>query len=102
MKRNDCLATAETIVNKDKVKEYGDAYINFQTIADFWTAYLDIEITKNDVVNMMILLKIARAKNGEPKDDTYVDICGYASLGAEFQGEEQDVHDILKSIMSAR
>jgi len=33
---------------------------------------------------MMILLKIARLRR-QSKDDTWIDICGYAALGSEME-----------------
>lgn len=84
MKRNEVLETAAGLINGDRKEDYGDAFDNHQRIADFWNCYLDHQttITPSDVANMMILMKIARLMHTS-KDDSYVDICGYAALGSE-------------------
>jgi hypothetical protein len=84
--RDQCLEQAQQLINGDRKNDYGDAYLNHQRIADLWTTYLsqsaDIELSPTDVAVMMMLLKIARVMN-QHKDDSYVDICGYAALAAE-------------------
>lgn len=53
-------------------------------IADYWSNYLDMEISDFDVAKMMILLKISRAQFGSKwNTDDYLDMAGYALLGAE-------------------
>ncbi len=86
MNRDQCLEQAQQLINGDRKSDYGDAYLNHQRIADLWTIYLSrsaaIELSPTDVAVMMMLLKIARVMN-QHKDDSYVDICGYAALAAE-------------------
>jgi hypothetical protein len=36
MKRDKILDTAKTLINGDRAKDYGDAYLNHQRIADGW------------------------------------------------------------------
>lgn len=67
------------LIDGIKAKEYGEPQLSFETIAKYWSTYFGITFTVHDVVNMMILLKVAR--NKRLKKDNYVDICGYASLG---------------------
>ena len=54
----------------------------FATIADMWATYLDVDVDEGDVCNMMILLKVARNKEGVYTDDNWQDIAGYAENGA--------------------
>jgi len=86
MNRDKCLEQAQQLINGDRKSDYGDAYLNHLRIADLWTIYLSrsaaIELSPTDVAVMMMLLKIARVMN-QHKDDSYVDICGYAALAAE-------------------
>ena len=82
MNRNDILTQAQTIINGARQESYGDALKNFQLIANLWGSYLNTTITPKQVADMMILLKIARNQN-QTKEDNYIDICGYAALGAE-------------------
>lgn len=62
---------------------------SFGDIADLWTAYLDIgrEITPVDVAQMMILLKIGRAKENPKHQDNWVDMAGYAACAGEIAAE---------------
>jgi len=54
----------------------------FGTIADMWATYLDTDVDEGDVCNMMILLKVARNKEGVYTDDNWEDIAGYSESGA--------------------
>ena len=83
MDRKETLKKAEEIVNGEREQQYGKPEDNFRTIAEFWSTYLDKELTAKDVAIMMILLKAARCKSGQYKDDNCVDICGYAAIANE-------------------
>lgn len=64
--------------------------------ADYWGNYLGgIEINAFDVAKMMILLKISRAQFGSQwNTDDYLDMAGYALLGAEICiSDERDLND---------
>ena len=89
MKRDEILHTASELINGDRAKDYGDAYLNHMRIADFWNSYLDheIKLTPTDVATMMMLLKIARLIN-EYKEDSFVDICWYAALAGEMSSAD--------------
>lgn len=58
----------------------------FETIAEFWTTYLEYDISSSDVCIMMILLKSARfsascvSRSAEGAIDSIDDILGYAHL----------------------
>lgn len=86
MKRNDILDEAKKIINGEREGQYGSPEDSFNRITLLWSGYLGKCISKADVANMMILMKIARNMNGTFKADNWVDICGYAALGAEIQG----------------
>jgi len=67
----------------DIVKARGELYghpgKNFEMIADLWSTYLGFPLNLLDVGFMMILLKVARAKQGGTvTPDTLDDISGYA------------------------
>lgn len=86
----DILEEAAEIISGKRQEEYGSPEDSFYKIACLWSAYLDYEVyvTPKDVAMMMVLLKVARApKNGDATRDTYVDIAGYAALGASVQAE---------------
>lgn len=89
MKRDEILAKAGELINGDRKEDYGDAYLNHMRIAEFWNNYLDheIKLTPTDVAIMMMLVKIARCIHSY-KDDSFVDICGYAALAGEMSNAD--------------
>ncbi len=89
MDKNDILDKAKTIINGERQGTYGNAEDNFASIAAFWSTYLNTPIDSTDVVNMMILMKVARNSSGVYKDDNYIDICGYAALGGEIAADKE-------------
>ena len=90
--RKTILDAAEKCVCNDRQDQYGKPEDSFSAIADLWTAYLDIgrEITPVDVAQMMILLKVARAKANPQHTDNYVDLCGYGSIAGELANKEEN------------
>lgn len=75
------LEEAAQITTGARHDTYGDAGEEFTRVAQVWTTYLSgrQEVTPHDFVNMMILLKVMRARHGYHRD-SYVDICGYSVL----------------------
>ena len=69
----------------DRAQDYGDATESFKRIAALWTAWKGVEFTPWDVAQMMILLKVSRAKTSR-KRDTLVDIIGYAECAEKVNG----------------
>jgi hypothetical protein len=82
MKREEILQKAESLINGDRAKDYGDAHKNFQDIAKLWSVVLDKEITEQQFVLCMIMVKAARLMKTD-HEDSWVDICGYSALGGE-------------------
>lgn len=85
MKRGELLRDAAIIV-EERNQAYGKPEDCFEFIAGLWSAYLREEILPEDVVNMMILLKVSREKQNH-KLDNYKDIAGYSACGAELWHE---------------
>ena len=77
------LKTAEELINGPRAKEYGPARKNHERIAKIWSIILEQEITPEQVVACMVGLKLARLTEDMTKDDSWVDIIGYAALGGE-------------------
>lgn len=75
---------AKTIVAGDRASDYGDANESFARIAKLWSAYTGTTISPWDVAQMMILLKVSRAKTSR-KRDTLVDIVGYAECASKLE-----------------
>ena len=65
--------------------QYGSPKDNFDVIAKLWTGYIGTSIAATGVAMMLCLLKIARIKTGSATEDTFVDLAGYAALGAEVE-----------------
>lgn len=74
------LQRGQAIINGQRKEDYGDARESFGRIADFWSTYLDHDITGEDVAIMMMLMKIARLIYTPYHQDTQVDIAGYLGL----------------------
>lgn len=89
MGRKEILESAMQTVCKDRQDKYGNCKDNFGIIAEFWTEYLNAEVTAEDVAVMMILLKIARIRTGIYDPDNYIDIAGYAACGSEIASKKQ-------------
>lgn len=87
--RKTILEAAEKCVCHDRQDTHGRPEDSFGVIADLWTAYLDIgrEITPVDVAQMMILLKIGRAKENPNHQDNWVNMACYAACGGEIAAE---------------
>ena len=86
MKREDILRQAEKLINGDRAKDYGDAYVNHKRIADMWSVVFGKEVTVRQVILCMIAMKVARLVH-DSKEDSWVDVCGYAALGGELDAE---------------
>lgn len=80
--RTDVLMKAMDLINGDREKDYGTPKENFNTIAEMWTSYMGHKVNASDVCNMMVLLKMARLRNGGHTDSN-IDTAGYAALAAE-------------------
>lgn len=82
------LTEAETLINGDRATDYGEAKMNHQRIANIWSIVLDREVTPEQVVACMIGVKLARLAENIDKDDSWIDIIGYAALGGEIVNAE--------------
>lgn len=73
------LSEADRVIHGERAEQYGPAEQSFDRIARLWSVHLGVEIDAYDVAILMVLMKAARAKT-DLKDDTFVDIAGYAAL----------------------
>ena len=90
MRRDKALDKAKALVPGDRAKDYGNAYDNHERIAKLWSAIIGVQISVRMVYLCMIALKIARLVQNEKHIDSWIDICGYGSLGSEDGKEKQD------------
>lgn len=94
--REKCLNRALEIVTGDREQAYGTPENNFGTIAELWSVYLEADVSPVDVAMMMSLLKIARISTGTFKEDSFIDLAGYAACGYEIAtGNDAKVDDAL-------
>jgi hypothetical protein len=88
--RSELLRGAENAVNGDRNAQYGDPRADFLRTADMWNAYIAgvmerqdgcIDLKTHDVAAMMCLLKISRISWSPEKQDSWMDLAGYAACG---------------------
>jgi hypothetical protein len=77
------LNQAANLVNGERQAAYGSPDDNLWRIAGLWSAYLDAEVTAEDVCNMMVLVKMSRGKATYKKDNS-VDGVAYLLLADMF------------------
>lgn len=101
-KREECLRKANEIVNGQREQQYGTPEDNFKMIAEMWSAYLETDVSAVDVAMMMSLLKIARISTGTFKEDSFIDLAGYAACGYEIASRDDAKIDdaLMKATLS--
>lgn len=80
--KQSIIDEAKAIVANDRASDYGEANESFTRISKLWSTYTGTTITPWDVAQMMILLKVSRAKTSQ-KRDTLIDIIGYAECASK-------------------
>lgn len=90
MNRQYFLHKAEECICVDREEQYGNPEDSFGMISKLWSIYLDREISPENVVIMMALLKIARIAKGRFKADSYIDAIGYMACAGEIAGKENE------------
>lgn len=96
------LATASDIINGDRARVYGPPSVSFNRIADIWNAMgirigektEDIgqlrELRGSDVALVLLGMKLSRTIGAHDHEDNWIDLAGYAGLGAELSEGEKD------------
>jgi len=79
--RKALLEEAAQIVTVDRNNQYGEPEDTFHRIALLWSVYVGTLVTKADVANMMILMKVARLSTNPHHRDSWLDVAGYAACG---------------------
>ena len=86
MKALDVLERAISLIHGQRAKDYGDAQASFQRMADLVNPIIkkaDGKLTASDMALVMIQVKIARLQESPNHADSWIDIAGYAALGAQ-------------------
>lgn len=81
--RDSVLESAGLLVNGAREQSYGHPRDSFTRIARLWSVIIGKDIDCTDVALMLALLKVSRLVNDRGHIDSWVDLCGYASLGGE-------------------
>jgi len=82
----DVLEEAKDLIYGQRADDYGDAQSNFQRMADLVNPIIkkaDGNLTATDMALVMIQVKIARLQESPDHEDSWIDIAGYAALGAQ-------------------
>ena len=90
------MTTAETavqpaveLVSSTRQKEYGSPIGVFTKAATIASVFISHEITKEEVVKVMIAVKLAREAVAH-KEDNCVDIAGYVSILNYIEQDDSD------------
>ena len=78
------LDEAKKLIGGNRQEDYGDKLKNHQNIANFWSIFLEKQITAHDVAICMALVKVARLMN-QHKKDSYIDMAAYAAIAGEIE-----------------
>ena len=90
MNRTNFLNKVGATINGQREDDYGTPEANLQRIASLWSTYLGKIVRPGDVAAMMALLKIARLSQNIHHDDSWLDLAGYAAIGAEITSDAGD------------
>ena len=90
MTRSEILDAARQAITVDRASTHGDAERNFDIIAAYWSAHLDLPVSASDVAVMMTLLKLARIKSNPLHADNWIDGSGYLACGGEIATADRE------------
>lgn len=76
------LDAARDIIVGERHDDYGDPGESFTRISQIWSAILGTPVTPGQVALMMAGLKMSRLAATPDHEDSWVDLAGYAALGA--------------------
>lgn len=81
--RDSVISEAADHISGDRAAAYGDAREGFARVAQMWSGILGVEVPVEKVAMMMVALKLSRLSQNPDNRDSWVDVIGYAALGAE-------------------
>lgn len=85
MKRGEILDAVKKTITQDRQDTHGDAENSFAQIGKFWSEYLGVTVTAQQVAEMMVLFKMARQMTNPAHADNLHDLIGYAAIAAELR-----------------
>ena len=89
--RSEILRRADEAVSKARNTSYGEPQDDLASTSEHWDSYSTriTQVRGLPLLRPMILLKISRLAHSPGEMDHWVDIAGYAAIGAEIAGEEE-------------
>lgn len=98
MNRSQILESARKIV-VERECTYGGAPKTLAAMAEMFSLYLDHPVEPHDVALIEILQKVVRLKQTRGLHmDSWIDIAGYAAIGAETASESHEVRQSLELV----
>lgn len=67
---------------KERGAVYGDYKVTFKQTADAMSVITNKDVTELDVITFFIITKLCRLGETPDHEDSWIDIAGYATLGA--------------------
>lgn len=86
--RSRLLVDAELAISGDRQRDYGPVLPGFERIAAMWSAILGIEVTAEQYAMCQVATKLGRLAESPNHRDSWLDVAGYAALGAEVAATE--------------
>ena len=83
MERHEVLHQAGELIDGSRQDSYGDPADSFGRAAQIWSAILGIEVSPAQVAMCLAGVKLSRLAHTHDHLDSWVDLAGYAALGAE-------------------
>lgn len=90
MTRDEILDTAKELISGQRAKDYGDAFTNFNRIAEGWNIIIrntNGPLTAQHVALMMDWVKTCRLLESMDHPDSWIDNAGYSALGGSFSDQ---------------
>lgn len=83
--RAEVLDLANRAVNGDRNAQYGEPYHDFARTAAMLNGYFGLKdfFQPHDVAAIQVMVKLSRIRQSPGKQDSWVDIAGYAACGYE-------------------
>ena len=78
--KTDILQKAEDNIHGERVKNYGFASESFKQVAAIASILVGKQLTPQDVLKVMIAVKLVRNSYSPMNDDHRIDACGYLGL----------------------
>ncbi|QGH75305.1 phosphofructokinase [Mycobacterium phage Quesadilla] len=86
--REKLLEEARRAISGDRQRDYGPPTPSFERIAAMWSAILGTEVSAEQYAMCMVAVKLGRLVETPNHRDSWMDIAGYAGLGAEVAATE--------------